>query len=335
MKVEPTEDSKVPLVIPDVKLSMNSNHRGSLMVFRTINFIVAIGKDGSIDVYSLGGERVRVFRGHSVRVWNMIHLLEDVVLSVDDDGNNISWDASTGEILCTHEVTWDITTISQPKKGTLVFGTTQGMIRFVSHENGFNMKEIRAFKNDQSDSAVANGNIFITQISQKDVYIWHAESGDLLGRLPHEVGTDFATLDDDYIYTYAKTGMCYIHRNAPGYPLFKALDISAIAQNIYPTDIAEIDPINSNLMVVTMKKGGVHFIAYEPAECRASFAPVGNPTLKDDFITSDGRICLVNEIDYCAIFPVPDNLSTDIATYVDAMKAEASPVEPTAVVNRW
>lgn len=90
MKVEPKVGSKVSLISPEVTLCMNPDHRGSSMVFRTISFIVATGKDGTIDVYSLGGERMRVFQGHSVSVLNMLHLLEDIVVSLNKHGNIIT-----------------------------------------------------------------------------------------------------------------------------------------------------------------------------------------------------------------------------------------------------
>jgi len=330
MKIEPTVGPKVPLVSPEVTLTMSSNQRGSMTVFRTINFIVGTGIDGSIAVYSLGGERTRVFRGHSSSVWNMGHLLEDVLFSVDTSMNIISWDVSTGEILCKRQVSSEMTTISIIGKETLVFGSTQAIIRFFSHENGRNMKEIRTLKNAQAEYAIANGAIFVTHIPQKDVYVRDVESGQLIARLSHDAATDRTILDDDYIYTYARTGICYIHRNAPGYPLFKSLDISAIAENVYPVNIEEIDPINPNLMAVTMEKGGIYFISYEPFECRASFAPVGNPRVTSAFITSDVRICVVNDLDVCAIFPVPEKVRADVSTYVDIMKSESRSEKPTA-----
>lgn len=158
-----------------------------------------------------------IFDHHYTEIVGIIHLFEDVVASLDETGNIITWHASSGSVLSQMQTERrGSNNFAKREYNSLVFSDISGNIHVVSHTKGEELKHVltrhlRAFS--RGTRIAVHGGVCITYVNgfhRQTPNVWDSYTFEQVSELNAVVNCCRVAMNDDLIVGAAPIGI-YIY----------------------------------------------------------------------------------------------------------------------------
>jgi len=172
----PAIDRKAPTLTPGVTFDSGQSPVHAISCIPSHGLIAVATLEGVyIHESCTQGDPIRVFDKHEKMARGVVHLSDDILASVDDDGMLFTWRAATGVILDDLKVTesrcWSITKASAAE---VLIGTNRGELIIVVHAEGRNLNVSHRYECESNGwirDIGAYNNIFAA-VTESNVEIW-------------------------------------------------------------------------------------------------------------------------------------------------------------------
>lgn len=274
-----------------------------------------------IHEYYTEGEPVRVFGEHKKEVKGVVHLSDDILASVDDDGMLLTWRAGTGAVLDQLKVCDSpCESITKASATQILVGTGQGEVILIARANGgirtMNKRCILAITEIIYGYDISANDDVYAAVALSNMQIWNYSTGQRIHSIEHEdVRFCCGAVSDGLAVTGTMDCKIYVHQIRHQYNLLRTIDFRSFYQfRNADTWICAITFLNNDVVMVTSYEA-IFFVSLESGQCISHCELDTENWLFQTTVLSDGRICVGGEGGYCSIFDPPQEAKEIISDY--------------------
>lgn len=310
---------------PMVILESGSNRITNIVDIPGYELTATSSCDGMVRVYSSdkNGIPIQVFAKHTRAVTGLLHLLEDILLSVDSKGTIFTWRARTGEeigkcdLLGNKKYPRRLAKLSPSK---VAIGSDKAGIQIVKHKSGRNLvnssRGLSQRDYGSCNDIDAYGHVLVSVNSKHSANVWKTSTGarEAVFTFKHDSLATSVSVTDKYIVTACEDGKVYVRRKNGDFSHVSTFDIANFRGDAKCAFEIYLSFIGSGVMMVATRKKGIFFIALTSAECIAHFKPefstVGNlgaNEVRCAMFLSGARLGIGGH-GYCAIVHAPQEV---------------------------
>jgi len=300
-------------VAPRVVLNNINTTRSSLITYINTSNVIAVTDNREVFVHSLEDQvtETLVFKKHGGSVTQVLHLCQDILVSVDDKGNLFSWDAESGAV---------------------------GKLFVLSHREGRNFVEEREviaspFSEPQAtvNSIFVHGDIIISLYVSNYACISKTCDFGKVSEINQDKCIRAAALNDRSLVVGCDSGKLIIYKNHSSYEQIGEVDLFAAPEMSFrKSPFHQLLFITDDLLLVSTYTTGIFFVSLSKKSTVANLYPgyytsgnnlkrINRPTC---IILNDGRIC-VEGSNSCCIFDPPPIVAADVKSYADQMLSQS------------
>jgi len=311
-------------VHPQVQLQCGERNVNSIACVPHYDMVAISTNSNTVYVHEYGtkGEPLRVFEEHTADVNGLVHIYDDVLASVDDDGMLLTWRASTGIVQDRLELSTDrCFAISKASALVILVGTWEGEIIIVDHTNPKHLVVKERFKPDENADEsihfICGYNDILAAVANANVQIWNYSKGERLSDIGNDeiftvaVSEGFIAIGgEDCIINVHQIADASRSRVADGYNQVKTIDLKW-----EDSSIRDIAFVNRDIVMVTTDYNGLFLVSMESGQCISHFRVEKSKNLYRANILSDGRICVGGEDGYCVLLEPPQEVEVIVGEY--------------------
>lgn len=327
-------------VAPRVVLNNINTTRSSLITYINTSNVIAVTDNREVFVHSLEDQvtETLVFKKHGGSVTQVLHLCQDILVSVDDKGNLFSWDAESGAVLGEFKKDHHFHSAEKLGNDTLLVGATGGKLFVLSHREGRNFVEEREviaspFSEPQAtvNSIFVHGDIIISLYVSNYACISKTCDFGKVSEINQDKCIRAAALNDRSLVVGCDSGKLIIYKNHSSYEQIGEVDLFAAPEMSFrKSPFHQLLFITDDLLLVSTYTTGIFFVSLSKKSTVANLYPgyytsgnnlkrINRPTC---IILNDGRIC-VEGSNSCCIFDPPPIVAADVKSYADQMLSQS------------
>jgi len=302
--------------------------------------LVAVGcQDNKIRIFSAGhtdGKPIRIFNKHKGSVKGLVHLVDDICVSVDWKGILYTWRASTLEIIGELKASQDgCTSMTKVNDTELVIGTREGEIISVSHKGGYQLSRSAHPVFEDTDSKFireigAAGNLFVS-VGMSSVHVLDHFHDKLLHTFRDEECATCVAVNSKFIVTGGNDEKLYVRdaTDASKFALLSTIDLNNFAASDSDIWIIHLMFLNDDIIIVTTQENGSFFVDLRTEKCLSHLLPENSGEVNTAAVLCDGKIAFGGKNGYCALF----NPSLEVRPHIAAYNQRDRSPKKTVVTN--
>lgn len=329
-------ESNATNLAPEVTLNCGEKRVNGIACVLNHELIAVSTWDGVfIFEYTTQGEPICIFNEHDRDVCGLVHLCDDMVASLDDEGILLTWKTTTGAVQDQLQVSKNTChCITKASETEVLVGTSDGEVIIVGHTNG-NKLTVKARcagggRTGRIYNISAYNDIFVVA-EKSNVEVWKCSSGKRLHAIEHAEICCAAVSDELMVLGGWRDTILYVHRVQDNYNLLRSIDLRNFHdfENVVNWNIdRSITFISADILMVTEGSAGIFFVSLESGECISHCQLENSNGLYEGTVLSDGRLCFGGRDGYCAVFKPPGEVEEFVGEYAKRMYSPLFVVAP-------
>lgn len=269
--------------------------------------------------YSTESGPIRVFDKHKSEIFDLVHLSDDILASVDHDDMLLTWRATTCDVLDRIKVSKDrCHSITKVSVTEILVGTANGELLIVEHANGNNLsvEKLWICENAQtlSGTCVYNNRIVVARVH--DVQVWDYSECHLLRTFQY--GNICRVSVSDNLVVMGGDGKIIVHELSDGYNHLRTIDLCKLYHfDRGYTGMNKITFLNTDILMVVTAYSGIFFVSVESGQCVSHCLLENSKDVLRAAVLSDGRFCVGGDSGYCCTVKPPLEIEYIVNRYAE------------------